>query len=108
MIYNPVAQRKTASKDLARRKELHAKGYHRDRGGIHEKMLDRYATPVHRAELPVEDPDAVGVAITGSGAKALGIGFERTMSPMSNTASLTSSVATAGVKKGSGVMREIL
>lgn len=71
-------------------------------------MLGRYASPIHRAELPVEEADAIGVAITGSGAKALGIGFERTMSPLSNTASVTSSTVTAGVKKGSGVMREIL
>lgn len=100
-----MVQRKTASKDLTRRKELHAKGYHRDRDGMHEKMLDRYATPVHRAELPVDGAGGVRVAVTGTGAKALGIGFERTTSPLSNSASLTSSV---GVKKGSGVMREIL
>lgn len=97
-----VIQRKTASRDLARRKDLHAKGFHRDRAGIHEKMLDRYASPVHRAELPVDESDTIGVAVTASGAKALSIGFERTMSPLSSVSSAP------GVKKGSGVMREVL
>ena len=97
-------QRKNQAKDLERRKELHAKGFHRERGGIHEKMLDRFASPIHRVELPVEGSGAgIGVAVTtGSSGVKTPLGFERTLSPLSSVSSVS------GVKKGSGVMREVL
>ncbi|KAI9930386.1 hypothetical protein ASPWEDRAFT_39245 [Aspergillus wentii DTO 134E9] len=50
-----AAQRRNAEKDLARRKNLQAKGVmrHRDGNRVHEKMVDRHAIPANRAELPV-------------------------------------------------------
>ena len=97
-------QRKNKAKDLERRKELHARGFHRERGGIHEKMLDRFASPVQRAELPVEGSDAgIGVAVTtGSSGLKTPLGFERTLSPLSSVSSVSA------VKKGGAAMREVL
>ncbi|KAL1969714.1 hypothetical protein VTN77DRAFT_8267 [Rasamsonia byssochlamydoides] len=40
-----AAQRRAAIKDEARRAELRARGFHNERGGYHEKMLNRFANP---------------------------------------------------------------
>jgi hypothetical protein len=39
-----VTQRRAAERDEARRKDLRARGFHHERGGYHEKILDRYAS----------------------------------------------------------------
>lgn len=48
MIYTiltpPAIQRKAASRDEARRKDLRARGFHHERGGYHDKVLHRYAS----------------------------------------------------------------
>ncbi|OKL57758.1 hypothetical protein UA08_07001 [Talaromyces atroroseus] len=37
-------QRRAAARDEARRKDLHARGFHHERGGYHDKALHRYAS----------------------------------------------------------------
>ena len=67
-------------------------------------MLDRFASPVQRAELPVEGSDAgIGVAVTtGSSGLKTPLGFERALSPLSSVSSVSA------VKKGGAAMREVL
>lgn len=100
-----VIQRRSLAKDLARRRELQQnKGPQRGRGvAIHEKMLDRYASPANRIELPVPsgsgaaDPSTSGAKLAQSA--GLGVAFERTGSPLA---------ADSKVRAKGGNIREVL
>lgn len=39
-----ASQRRAAARDEARRKDLRARGFHHERGGYHDKALNRYAS----------------------------------------------------------------
>ncbi|RMJ21750.1 hypothetical protein PHISP_07380 [Aspergillus sp. HF37] len=95
-------QRRSLAKDFARRRELQNRRPQRGRGvAIHEKMLDRYASPANRVELPV--PSGSGAADPGAKlaqSAGLGVAFERTGSPLAADSKV-------GRAKG-GNMREVL
>lgn len=81
-----VAQRKSASDDLDRRKALQNKPPLRDRRNVvHEKMLDRYASPFDRSELPA--PSGLRSAEPGATESPAGLGviYERTVSPFADS-----------------------
>ncbi|KAL1987012.1 hypothetical protein VTN96DRAFT_5168 [Rasamsonia emersonii] len=47
-------QRREAVKDEARRAELRARGFHHERGGYHEKMLNRFNTNADQSQAQLQ------------------------------------------------------
>jgi len=85
------AQRSEATKDQVRRDSLRARGFHHEKGGIHEKMMSRFATP-----LPPPPSSPISLR-NGRAAELAAAGRARMARSMSPAPRTTTSSSTTGM-----------
>jgi hypothetical protein len=92
------AQRCAANKDKARRDSLRARGFHHEKGGIHEKMMSRFAArlPPPPSRPPTATPSSPLSLRNGRAAELAAAGRARMARSMSPALRATTSSSTTG------------